>query len=251
MTTKENPHAKWLRMAAGDMAADNRKKWANTCAEAADEIDRLTAEVLEQCRLNGLGSEREAALMGKVERLTARVAELEGALKNERSTRRWNMEITATGFRVCKGEHEKSEECDFVDYVPATLLERPQEASGLPPEAFSPKGNRCLEYPNGCLRSAEKIPECWPCDHAGAPHEPQGWQPIETAPEGRDFMAWIEDKNGVGWMEPRCCLNEYGKFKMWTWELDYGCEYSDPPRGYTPTHWMPLPSAPVTKEGDA
>lgn len=32
-------------------------------------------------------------------------------------------------------------------------------------EPVSPKGNPCLEAPDGCLRSADNT-ECWPCDHA-------------------------------------------------------------------------------------
>ncbi len=39
------------------------------CGEAADRIEQLEAEVFEQCRINGMGGEREAALMAKVERL--------------------------------------------------------------------------------------------------------------------------------------------------------------------------------------
>jgi hypothetical protein len=41
--------------------------------EAADLIERLQAEVLEQCRINGMGAERELALMAKVEMLEKRL----------------------------------------------------------------------------------------------------------------------------------------------------------------------------------
>lgn len=43
---------------------------------AAVELRRLHAEVEEQCRLNAMGSEREAALMAQVDRLTAEVEAL-------------------------------------------------------------------------------------------------------------------------------------------------------------------------------
>jgi chromosome segregation ATPase len=53
------------------------------CAEAADEIERLRKEnaelgeeVCEQARLNGMGSEREAKLLGEIERLRAGHARL-------------------------------------------------------------------------------------------------------------------------------------------------------------------------------
>jgi hypothetical protein len=45
-------------------------------AEAADRIEQLEAEVLEQRRLNGMGAERELALLAKVERLERENAEL-------------------------------------------------------------------------------------------------------------------------------------------------------------------------------
>ena len=50
-----------------------------TADQVADTIERLQAEVMEQCRLNGMGSEREAALMGKVGRLQAENANLHDA----------------------------------------------------------------------------------------------------------------------------------------------------------------------------
>lgn len=40
----------------------------------ADDNDRLRAEVDEQCRVNGLGAERELALMGEVQRLRKELA---------------------------------------------------------------------------------------------------------------------------------------------------------------------------------
>lgn len=42
--------------------------------ELASRVKELEAEVMDQCRLNGMGAERESALMG-------RVREMEGALK--------------------------------------------------------------------------------------------------------------------------------------------------------------------------
>lgn len=53
----------------------------NNLSMAAAELRRLSAEVDEQCRLNGMGSEREAALMARVDRLRAVNAELLEALR--------------------------------------------------------------------------------------------------------------------------------------------------------------------------
>lgn len=44
------------------------------CQKAADRIEQLEQDLLEQCRLNGMGSEREAALRGKVDRLERELA---------------------------------------------------------------------------------------------------------------------------------------------------------------------------------
>jgi hypothetical protein len=41
--------------------------------ELAEHRKQLEAEVLEQCRINGMGAERELALMAKVERLEKRL----------------------------------------------------------------------------------------------------------------------------------------------------------------------------------
>jgi hypothetical protein len=46
-------------------------------------IKRLEDEIAEQCRLNGMGAQREAALLGKVSRLEDRVRALEGALRQQ------------------------------------------------------------------------------------------------------------------------------------------------------------------------
>lgn len=53
-----------------------QKCYEEGCKESAAEIERLTAELHEQARLNGMGSEREAALMAKVERLERELAAL-------------------------------------------------------------------------------------------------------------------------------------------------------------------------------
>ena len=40
-----NSHAKWLRQAAEEIANEGHVGWGNTCTAAAEEIERLTAEV--------------------------------------------------------------------------------------------------------------------------------------------------------------------------------------------------------------
>jgi hypothetical protein len=44
------------------------------CQDAANEIERLNAEVLEQCRINGMSAEREDALRAELTRLKASIA---------------------------------------------------------------------------------------------------------------------------------------------------------------------------------
>ena len=52
--------------------------------ESADEIASLRDELFEQCRINGMGSEREAALLSKVARLEHQVAILEHTIEAAR-----------------------------------------------------------------------------------------------------------------------------------------------------------------------
>jgi hypothetical protein len=44
------------------------------CQDAANEIERLNAEVLEQCRINGMSAEREDALRAELTRLKSSIA---------------------------------------------------------------------------------------------------------------------------------------------------------------------------------
>jgi len=44
------------------------------CQDAANEIAKLQAEVLEQCRINGMSAEREDALRAELTRLKASIA---------------------------------------------------------------------------------------------------------------------------------------------------------------------------------
>jgi hypothetical protein len=53
------------------------------CQDAANEIKRLNAEVLEQCRINGMSAEREDALKAELTRLKASIA-LDWMAKNAR-----------------------------------------------------------------------------------------------------------------------------------------------------------------------
>jgi hypothetical protein len=45
-----------------------------------DQIERLDSEIMEQCRINGMGAERELALMARVSELERANVRLRGAL---------------------------------------------------------------------------------------------------------------------------------------------------------------------------
>jgi hypothetical protein len=62
-------------MAAAEAAVPSGRR------EMSDEIERLQAELTEQCRLNGMGSERELALMALVDELEKSLGECTGALE--------------------------------------------------------------------------------------------------------------------------------------------------------------------------
>lgn len=52
-----NPHEKWLRMAAREIASEGHAGWGNTCTQAADEIARLEERILELEASLSLGPE--------------------------------------------------------------------------------------------------------------------------------------------------------------------------------------------------
>jgi len=69
---KVNESVKWLR----EWCQRTPHGPTITCGpcRAADELERLEREVLEQCRLNGMGGEREAKLIAERDRLAAELA---------------------------------------------------------------------------------------------------------------------------------------------------------------------------------
>lgn len=60
--TSKNSHSKWLRRAAEEMTGFGAHAWANTCKDAADEIDRLERQLSAE-RAKGL-EEACAAVRG-------------------------------------------------------------------------------------------------------------------------------------------------------------------------------------------
>jgi hypothetical protein len=62
---------------------EGEQRMSKALEKAHWKIKELEAEVLEQCRINGMGAERETALMTKVERLERENAELRNATLEE------------------------------------------------------------------------------------------------------------------------------------------------------------------------
>ena len=84
--------------------------WSPMCwvSDAEAIIAQKDAEILEQCRINGMGAEREATLLGKVERQStalklAREA-LIGALSDDQPYINASKEALAAIDEVLKGE---------------------------------------------------------------------------------------------------------------------------------------------------
>lgn len=71
----------------------------------------------------------------------------------------------------------------------------------------------------------------------------KAWEPIESAPrDGTEFQAWM------GYWEPRCRINpDTEAFEIWG-RVDYDQDGWDTYLHLAPTHWMPLPEPPATKE---
>lgn len=79
-----------------------------------------------------------------------------------------------------------------------------------------------------------------------APVEPQGWQPIETAPKDRALLLWLPmGRTVMGHWDTQ---GHHSKPRPYwdTAENVFGVLWA---RENQPTHWMPLPSAPSTKGG--
>lgn len=89
----------------------------------------------------------------------------------------------------------------------------------------------CAEY----IKAAEYLRKVWP------PHEPQGWQPIETAPRDTPILLSIF---ASGDPERERLVVVGGSSDGVTWIDHYDYEI------HPPTHWMSLPSAPSTKSGE-
>ena len=71
--------------------------------------------------------------------------------------------------------------------------------------------------------------------------EPMTWQPIETAPkDGAEFLGWRHGRIATARLVPR------DDCEMWVFGGESFAFEVFP--ALRPTHWMPLPPAPITKE---
>jgi len=68
------------------------------------------------------------------------------------------------------------------------------------------------------------------------------WQPIETAPKNGDTVLLWREIGGVVSAFWDCCAD----FDWWY--IDDGKYGPYPLRGPNPTHWMPVPSGPNSKQ---
>ena len=66
-------------------------------------IAQKDAEIIEQCRINGMGAEREAALLGKMERQAERIKELEADVDEEAHIRDRMAKLLAETAVALKG----------------------------------------------------------------------------------------------------------------------------------------------------
>lgn len=97
----------------GDRAIKCHNGIVPMCAhvELKSRISALEAELLEQARLHGMGSEREAALRGDIERLTKRAESAEARLKTAEEERDKSVEMyrhLRESFAYVKKERDAS-----------------------------------------------------------------------------------------------------------------------------------------------
>ena len=71
--------------------------------------------------------------------------------------------------------------------------------------------------------------------------EPQGWRPIESAPEDKNILV----ATAGGHVDAAFWTDEDGEGRKWWWLLSAN-EYAKHPihANLIPTHWMPLPAHP-------
>lgn len=80
---------------------------------------------------------------------------------------------------------------------------------------------------------------------AALDREGQAWQPIETAPkDGKEFLAYPCDVSDMGVIRWDCDPEDESG-QCWRGQDNERIE-NDPP-----THWMPLPAAPLRQARDA
>lgn len=109
------------RNAQADQAATYRKR----CREYADQLFALEAELKEEQVLNAKGSEREAALMGKVSRLEAENAKLMDGLHNARYCLRRAAPLIFTNYP------QLADDLSVVaDRIDSIVAKRPGEKGG-------------------------------------------------------------------------------------------------------------------------
>ena len=74
--------------------------------------------------------------------------------------------------------------------------------------------------------------------------EVPGWQPIETAPkDGTHILLWWGEQARLGWWLD----NSHTRTPWAGWKVP---SLQVVPFGCQPSHWMPMPAAPVQKEGE-
>ena len=134
------------------------------------------------------------------------------------------------------------------------LLRAPPEATGTRVAGTKPVCPNCQHIDIGARLPSDHggrffFTRCDRCNHGyryntygeiQQPVEPQGWQPIETAPtDGQWFIVYCA---GTGWTTLAQYLPNGHTFVTQSLRQQTSL---DP----APTHWRPLPGAPVTKTG--
>ncbi|MGL5117576.1 MAG: hypothetical protein ACRC7C_19865 [Beijerinckiaceae bacterium] len=143
-----------------DTAADMLRSLAAERDELASRVRELEAEVLDQCRLNGMGAERESALIGRVrdlERNSATIAGLECAVGHLSAMVEKQLRLLLEVEQVCGrdayGMEFEDGDSELIDKVRAHLdaTTDPDADSSTPaPEKVPPVPTWCEECLSYC-----------------------------------------------------------------------------------------------------
>ena len=109
------------------------------------------------------------------------------------------------------------------------------------PDQRSPSGYYGMGYDEGQIACADELDAFL----LSVSPQPEGWQPIETAPKDGTSVLIVMERGGRRFVGEAHYLDRDDSDCGWWWAGEYPGSYHASMIGDPVTHWMPLPAAPV------